>query len=75
MNKEVELVEGQVIEVEFDPELVKEYQENYIMEEEGMGADEVGSVYGEQTTFNEDGIEELLDPETVVEDYQEVGEE
>ena len=45
------------------------------MEEEGMGADEVGSVYGEQTTFNEDGIEELLDPETVVEDYQEVGEE
>lgn len=75
MNKEIELVEGQVVEVEFDPELVKEYQENYIMEEEGMGADEVGNVYGEQTTFNEDDISELLDPETIVEDYQEVGEE
>ena len=30
------------------------------MEEEGIGAEEVGEVYGTQTTFNTDTIDELL---------------
>ena len=50
----------QIIEVEYDKDLVEEYKNNYIMEEEGIGADEVGEVYGTQTTFNTDTIDELL---------------
>ncbi len=50
----------QVIEVEYNQDLVNDYQNNYIMEEEGIGADEVGEVYGTQTTFNTDTIDELL---------------
>ena len=50
----------QVIEVEYDKDLVEEYKNNYIMEEEGIGAEEVGEVYGTQTTFNTDTINELL---------------
>jgi hypothetical protein len=50
----------QVIEVEYNKELVEEYNNNYIMEEEGIGAEEVGSIYGEQTNFNTDTVEELL---------------
>ncbi len=40
----------QVIEVEYNKDLVEEYKNNYIMEEEGIGADEV-EPYGAQTTF------------------------
>ena len=49
----------QVIEVEYNKELVEEYKNNYIMEEEGIGA-EMGEVYDPQTTFNTDTIDELL---------------
>ena len=50
----------QVIEVEYNKERGEEYNNNYIMEEEGIGAEEVGSIYGEQTNFNTDTVEELL---------------
>ena len=50
----------QIIEVNYNEDLVKEYSDNYIMEEEGIGAEEVGSVYGEQDSFNTDTVEELL---------------
>ena len=50
----------QIIEVEYNEELVKEYSDNYIMEEEGIGAEEIGVIYDGQTSFNEDTIEELL---------------
>jgi hypothetical protein len=53
-------MEEQIIQVEFDEELVKEYSDNYIMEEEGIGAEEVGPIYGEQISFNEDSINDLL---------------
>lgn len=51
----------QIIEVEYDKDLVEEYEKNYIMEEEGIGAeeDEV-EIYDTQDTFNEDSIDELL---------------
>ena len=50
----------QIIEVEYDKELVEEYKKNYIMEEEGIGADEIGEIYDTQTTLNTDTIDELL---------------
>lgn len=53
-------MEEQIIQVEFDEELVKEYGDNYIMEEEGIGAEEVGPIYDEQSSFNEDSINDLL---------------
>lgn len=54
----------QVIEVEYDNELVEKYKENYIMEEEGIGADEV-EPYGIQDNFNTDTIEEMINSEEV----------
>ena len=59
----------QIIEADFNKDLVKEYEENYIMEEEGIGADEV-EPYDIQSTFNTDSPEEMLDESTVIE-YEE----
>lgn len=50
----------QVVQVDYDEELVKEYSNNYIMEEEGIGSDELGPVYDEQTVYNTDSLDELL---------------
>lgn len=71
MNEEIELKEGQVVEVPFDKDLVKEYQDNYIMEEEGVGADEDGEVYGTQTTVNTDKLEDLISEDTTIDNYEE----
>ena len=43
----------QVIEVEYDPSKVEEYKQNYIMEEEGIGAFDDAEPYDQQTNFNE----------------------
>ena len=59
----------QIIEADFNKDLVKEYEENYIMEEEGIGADEA-EPYDIQSTFNTDSPEEMLDESTVIE-YEE----
>ena len=51
----------QVVEVDYDPELVKEYIEHDGELIEGVGADDVDTpTYGIQTTVNEDPIDELL---------------
>lgn len=52
-------MEEQIVQVDFDSELVEKYRTNYIMEEEGIGA-EIGEIYDEQTNFNTDTVEELL---------------
>lgn len=57
---------NQKIEVEYNTDLVEKYKRNYIMEEEGIGADEA-EPYDVQTTFNTDSLEEMLDESTVVE--------
>lgn len=63
--------EKQVIEVEYDKDLVEEYKNNYIMEEDGIGADPDITPYGEQTTFNTDSKEDLFDPEdSIVEEVE-----
>ena len=74
MNEEIELKEGQVVEVPFDKDLVKEYQDNHIMEEEGVGANEDGEVYGTQTTVNTDTLEDLISEDTTIDNYEEEGE-
>lgn len=63
--------EKQVIKVEYDKDLVEEYKNNYIMEEDGIGADPDITPYGEQTTFNTDSKEDLFDPEdSIVEEVE-----
>lgn len=54
----------QIIDVEYDKELVEQYKQNYIMEQEGIGA-EMGEVYGQQTVTNTDIMENLIDIEDV----------
>ena len=45
--------EEQIIEVEYDSPKVEEYKQNYIMEEEGIGAFDGAEPYDQQTNFNE----------------------
>lgn len=57
---------NQVVEVDYNKELVEEYQRNYIMEEEGIGADPDAEPYGAQTNLNEVPLEEMFDEGEVV---------
>ena len=50
----------QIIDVNYDENLVEEYKKNYIMEEEGIGDVADTEPFGSQTTFNEDPLEEIL---------------
>ena len=58
-------MEKQIIEVEYDKDLVEKYKENYIMEEEGTGADEA-EPFDLQTTVNEDSFEEMNEEGEVI---------
>ena len=62
------LQEGQIVEVEYDKDLVKEYQNNYIIEEEGIGADPdlESEPYGTQTIINEVPFEEMNEESEVI---------
>ena len=60
------LQEGQIVEVDYDKNLVKEYQNNYIMEEEGIGADPDAESYDTQTKINEIPLEATFDEGEVV---------
>ena len=62
------LQEGQIVEVDYDKDLVKEYQNNYIMEEEGRGTDPdlESEPYGTQTTINEVPFEEMNEKGEVI---------
>lgn len=63
-------MEDQIIEVEYNKDLVEEYKNNYIMEKEGIGAEEIGEVYDTQTTINEVPFEEMNEEGEVVIDDQ-----
>ena len=58
-------MEKQIIEVEYDKDLVEKYKENYMMEEEGIGADEA-EPFDLQTTVNEDSFEEMNEEGEVI---------
>lgn len=61
-------MEDQIIEVEYDESLVEEYKDNYIMEEEGIGADEA-EPYDIQTTFEtEEDFENIYGEGCEIED-------
>ena len=61
----------QVIEVDYDKELVEKYKKNYIMEEEGIGADEV-EPYDTQDKVNEIPFENMIeDGEVIIEEVVE----
>ena len=60
------LQEGQIVEVDYDKDLVNEYQRNYIMEEEGIGADPDAEPYDTQTKLNEVPLEDMFDEGEVV---------
>lgn len=58
-------MEKQIIEVEYDKDLVEKYKENYIMEEEGIGADE-SEPFDTQTNVNEIPFEEMNEEGEVI---------
>lgn len=59
----------QVIEVDYDKELVEKYKKNYIMEEDGTGAELDVEPFDIQTNFNEVPFEEMIeDGEVIVDD-------
>ena len=60
------LQEGQVVEIDYNKDLVEEYQRNYIMEEEGIGADPDAEPYDTQTKLNEVPLEDMFDEGEVV---------
>lgn len=65
-------MEEQIIEVEYNKELVEEYKKNYIMEEEGIGAEEDTEPYDMQTNFNEVPFEEMIEEgEVIIDDKKE----
>lgn len=59
----------QVIEVDYDKELVEKYKKNYIMEEDGTGAELDAEPFDVQTNVNEVPFEEMIeDGEVVIDD-------
>ena len=60
------LHEGQVVEIDYNKDLVEEYKRNYIMEEEGIGADPDAEPYDTQTKINEIPLEDMFDEGEVV---------
>lgn len=60
------LKEGQVVEIDYNKDLVEEYKRNYIMEEEGIGADPDAEPYDTQTKLNEVPLEDMFDEGEVV---------
>ena len=60
------LHEGQVVEIDYNKDLVEEYKRNYIMEEEGIGADPDAEPYDTQTKLDEVPLEDMFDEGEVV---------
>lgn len=60
------LQEGQVVEIDYNKDLVEDYKRNYIMEEEGIGADPDAEPYDTQTKLNEIPLEDMFDEGEVV---------
>lgn len=65
-KKEEVLEEEQVIEVDYNKELVEKYKKEYIMEEEGTGADPDAEPSDIQTNLNEVPLEEMFDKGEVI---------
>ena len=60
------LQEGQVVEIDYNKDLVEDYKRNYIMEEAGIGEDPDAEPYDTQTKLNEVPLEDMFDEGEVV---------
>ena len=59
----------QIIDVEYDKELVEKYKANYIMEEEGIGADLEAEPFDTQTKINDIPFTDMIeDGEVIIEE-------
>lgn len=64
-------MEEQIIEVDYDKDLVEKYKQEYIMEEEGTGAEEA-EPSDLQSKTNEIPFEEMIDEgEVIIEEVEE----
>ena len=71
-ENKIELMEGQFVEVDYDPELVRDFQTNGFGEIEGIGdGDDIDAIYKLQDAVNEDGLDELCADDTIVENVKE----
>lgn len=61
-----EIIEEQVVEVEYNKDLVEDYKSNYIMEEEGIGADPDIIPYDIQNNINEVSLEDMIEEGEVI---------
>lgn len=61
-----EIIEEQVVEVEYNKDLVEDYKSNYIMEEEGIGADPDTTPYDIQNNINEVSLEDMIEEGEVI---------
>lgn len=59
-------MEEQIVEVDYNKELVEEFKNNYIMEEEGTGADLEVEPYATQENVNEVPFSEMIDEGEVI---------
>ena len=59
-------MEDQIIEVEYDKDLVEKYKENYIMEEEGTGSFEEVEPSDTQNNVNEASFEDMNEEGEVI---------
>ena len=59
-------MEEQIIEVEYDKDLVEKYKENYIMEEEGTGSFEDVEPSDTQNNVNEASFEDMNEEGEVI---------
>ena len=60
------LQEGQVVDIDYNKDLVEDYTRNYIMEAEGIRADPDADSYDTQTKLNEIPLEDMFDEGEVV---------
>lgn len=66
MEENKELQNEQIIEVDYDKDLVDKYKREYIMEEEGRGADPEAEPYDTQEKLNEVPLEEMIEEGEVI---------
>ena len=59
-------MEEQVIEVKYDKKLVDKYKKNYIMEQEGIGADLDNEPFDTQNKVNEVPFEDMIENGEVI---------
>lgn len=66
MEENKNIQEEQIIEVDYNKDLVEKYKNEYIMEEEGIGADPDAEPSDTQTNLNEVPLKDMFDEGEVI---------